>query len=143
MPGNDAPLGGCGKCGMGMIRREGVSVCPNCSSKTGTRSGLVNKFQDPGKNMSPDGTLMGKPQGGIVKQDGEVTMGYACVTNTVHVDLANIEPVDEVGDLVDRIDNLLANMRLSDFSDLREARKVMKYRKKLATLKLELQDFLG
>ncbi len=144
MTDNDAPLGFCTKCRMAKINQGGVRICPNCDTKTGTKSGLVNKFEDPGNAMALDGKLSGPVVGGVIKTDGQTVMGKAEVTYPAQIDIRSlVEPVDEVGELVDRIDNLLSNMKLSDFSDLREARKVMKYRKKLATLKLELQEFLG
>jgi len=140
MPANDVPLGFCKKCGMAQINQDSKAICPRCDTKTTTKSGLVNRVKDPGDRMDENGNIMGKIEYEEAKKVDLIATKLAVASDH---NPPPAEPVDEVADAIDRIDKVLCNMKLSDFADLKEARKVMKYRKKLATLKLELQDFLG
>ncbi len=130
---NDSPLGYCQTCRMAKIKQDGIPICPRCDTQSATKSGLVNKCKDPGDHMDNEGNTTEPIEGGIERQSD------ICIPK----DEVEKEPIDVVAEAVDQIDKVLCNMRMSDFADLREARKVMKYRKKLATLKLELQDFIG
>jgi hypothetical protein len=90
--------------------------------------------------MDKDGNIKGPIESSVTQADITKPVQH---TEQYDGPVARLEPIDEVADAIDRIDKVLCNMKLSDFADLKEARKVMKYRKKIATLKLELQDFLG
>lgn len=142
MPASDVPLGYCPTCRMAKINQEGVPICPSCSTKSTTRSGLVNMCKDPGDKMDNHGNIHGPIDGAVVKANS-IQAGSITTATEIRQVKDVTEPTDIVSESIDTIDKVLCNMRLSDFADLREARKVMKYRKKLANLKLELQDFLG
>lgn len=121
---NTNPSGVCATCGMAKISRDNRPFCPNCDSKTGTRSGLVNHTKDPG----PHGT-------------GKADVRSLDVRHVPVVVTTGQRPT--MNNLFESLDNLLADMKLSSFTDLRDARKVMKFRKKLAMLKIEMSVLLG
>ncbi len=133
---SDIPLGVCVTCHMPLISQEGIRICPSCDTKS-VKSGLVNKYEDPGKNMDKEGKI----SGGIKTMDN-IQAGVAQVNSLEQKSIPS-DPLDLISYHISSLDGVLSNMKLSDFSDLREARKVMKFRKKLAVLKVELQDLVG
>jgi RNA polymerase subunit RPABC4/transcription elongation factor Spt4 len=146
---NIAPSGACQSCGMAKISRENQPICPNCDTKSKTRSGLRTTVQDPGEAMTADGNIRAgvKIQGGIVKEEGQVVMGQASVTHQptrrAFTAAPNSSPAEDACAHLELASLSLDGFKLSDFKDLRAARKVMTLKKKIATLKLDIQSLGG
>ncbi|MCK5020274.1 MAG: hypothetical protein KAS32_24760 [Candidatus Peribacteraceae bacterium] len=132
---NVVPNGYCPKCRMAQIRADGVTICPSCDTGNEPKTGHKSNVADPGHDaFNADGSIKKDVKPKIVRAEKMIeTDSMAIVENT-------LPSIDTALSLLDNLDQLLSNQT---FKDLREAKAILKLRRKILNLKTDVQLLLG